>query len=107
MPKKKRELIASVKGMHDILPDDALYWEKVRRVVFSVADFYGFGYLETPILESSDLFTITSGESSEIVTKQTYSFRTKGGDNVTLRPEGTAPAARAYIEQGFSSLPQP
>ena len=93
--------------MHDILPDDALYWEKVRRVVFSVADFYGFGYLETPILESSDLFTITSGESSEIVTKQMYSFRTRGGDNVTLRPEGTAPAARAYLEHGFSSLPQP
>lgn len=107
MPKKKRETISSVKGMHDILPEDAPYWEKVRRVVFDVADFYGFGYLETPILEPSELFTLSSGETSDIVTKQMYSFRTAGGDSLTLRPEGTAPVARAYLEHGFASLPQP
>lgn len=105
--KRKKESIASVKGMHDLLPDDHAYWEKIREVVLDVAKFYNFGYLETPIVEPAELFERTVGESSDIVRKEMYTFRTRGGDPVALRPEGTAPAARAYIEHGCASLPQP
>ena len=107
MPRKKVEKVFLVKGMHDILPQDYPYWERIRKVTSDIASFYGFGHLETPILEMSSLFDRTLGEDSDIVAKQMYSFRTKGGEYVSLRPENTAGVARAYIEHGWASLPQP
>lgn len=94
-------------GMHDILPEDQKYFQRVYNVVKEMADFYGFEKIDTPILEYSELFLRGVGLSTDIVTKQMYSFRTKGGDNLTLRPEGTTPIMRAYLEKGFSNLPQP
>lgn len=107
MPKKKSRSISSLRGMHDIVPEEAPYWNKVRGAVFDIAKFYNFGYLSTPIIEDTALFERTVGISSDIVTKEMYTFRTKGGDSVSLRPEGTAPTVRAYIEHGWASLPQP
>ncbi len=72
-----------------------------------MANFYGFSRIETPILESTELFERGIGLTTDIIEKQMYNFRTKGGDYVSLRPEGTAPIARSYIQQGMQNLPQP
>lgn len=95
------------KGTHDILPEDQRYFQKIFSVVKENANFYGFEKIDTPILEETELFSKGVGVSTEIVGKQMFSFRTKGGDNLTLRPEGTAPVMRAYNERGFFNLPQP
>lgn len=105
--KNTKEIIQTPKGTHDILPIDEMYWEYVRRVAGDVARFYGFGRIETPHFEKTDLFLHTLGETTDVIEKQMYSFRTRGGDMLTLRPEGTAPVARAYIQYGMHTLPQP
>jgi len=97
----------SPKGMRDILPDEQNYYQKVYEVVSNIADFYGFGKIDTPMLEETDLFSKGIGLATDIVKKEMYNLKTKGGDCLSLRPEGTAPVARAYIENGMSSLPHP
>jgi histidyl-tRNA synthetase len=94
-------------GMHDILPKDQKYFRKIYNVVEDIADFYRFSKIETPILEETELFSRGVGVGTDIVQKEMFSFRTKGGDYLSLRPEGTAPIARAYIEKGMFNLPQP
>ena len=93
--------------MHDILPADQRYFRKIYSVVEDVADFYDFQKIDTPILEEAELFSKGVGLTTDIVEKQMYVFRTKGGDWLALRPEGTASIVRAYIEQGMKNLPQP
>jgi histidyl-tRNA synthetase len=95
------------KGMHDILPDEQSYYQKIYEVVAGAADFYGFGKIDTPMLEETKLFFQGIGPTTDIVKKEMYNLKTRGGDYLSLRPEGTAPIARAYIENGMSSLPQP
>jgi len=107
MPKKKFQTIQSLRGMHDILPQDQVYWERVRRVFKELAEDYGFARIDTPLVEEAALFVRGTGETSEVVEKQMYIFKTKGGDNVSLRPEGTPGVARAYIEHGMVELPHP
>ncbi len=97
----------SPKGMKDILPAEWPLWEKVFKTAKEVAEFYGFGKIETPILENTDLFVRGVGESTDIVEKEIYSLRTKGGDHLSLRPELTAPVVRSYIQNGMGRLPQP
>jgi len=94
-------------GMHDILPELFPYYKKVEKVSEKIADFYDFRRVETPILENAEIFKKGTGFSSDIVLKQMYSLRTKGGDFLTLRPEGTPSIVRAYLENGFESLPKP
>jgi histidyl-tRNA synthetase len=94
-------------GMRDILPDEQKYIEKILRTSQEVVDFYGFKRIDTPILEETELFSKGTGQTTEIVQKQMYSLRTKGGDYLTLRPEFTPGTARAYIEHGMKNLPQP
>ena len=94
-------------GMHDILPEDQKYFQKINDVIKNIANFYGFEKIDTPILEEAELFSRGVGLATDIVGKQMFSFKTKGGDYLALRPEGTAPIARAFIERGFHSLPQP
>jgi histidyl-tRNA synthetase len=93
--------------MHDILPDDQVYFQKVCKSVESIANFYTFKRIETPLLEDADIYYKGTGEDTEIVEKQMYTFRTKGGDHVALRPEWTPSIVRSYIEHGMQSLPQP
>src|SRR3989344_5670878 len=93
--------------MRDILPADQPLWEKLRKAGKDPAEFYNFLRIDTPILEKEELFTRPLGASSEIVEKQMFSLKTKGGDSLVLRPEGTAPIVRAYIENGLSHLGQP
>ncbi|MBI2049984.1 MAG: histidine--tRNA ligase [Candidatus Staskawiczbacteria bacterium] len=99
--------IQSVTGMHDILPEEQPYLQKINKVVESIANYYGFSKIETPILEFAEVFSKGVGVATDIVEKETYTFKTKGGDLVSLRPEGTAPVMRSYIEHGMHNLPQP
>ena len=101
----KKQVLQSVKGMHDILPQDQIYWEKVRREARDIADFYNFLRIDTPIVEPLELFERPLGESSDVVEKQMFFLKTN--DRLVLRPEGTAPVARAYIEHGLHLLRQP
>ena len=105
--KAKKSIIIVPKGMHDILPDEQPLWDKIRKVTKETADFYNFSKIETPILERVELFERSLGETSDVIEKQILVVRGKGGDSLALRPEGTAPIARAYIENGLSRLGQP
>lgn len=89
------------------MPEDQKYWERVRKVFAHVALGYGFERIDTPVLEDADLFVHTEGETTDVVEKQMYTFRTKGGDMVAMRPEGTPSVMRAYFEHGMTNLPQP
>lgn len=93
--------------MRDILGEDWKYFDKILEVCQDNAQFYNFSRIETPILEQSELFSKGIGLSTDIVEKEMYAFKTKGGDELALRPEGTAPVVRAYIEHGMSSFPKP
>ena len=106
-PKEKPEAFRAPKGMHDVLPADEPYWEKIENVAKSLARAYGFGRLEPTILEAAALYNKTSGEESDVVEKEMYTLRTKGGDLLALRPEYTPGICRAYLEHGMSRMPQP
>lgn len=93
--------------MSDILPDDQKYFKKIYEAVEKIADFYGFLKIDTPIVENEEIFDKGTGSSTDIVKKEMFSFKTKGGDALALRPEGTPGIARSYIENGMHSWPQP
>ncbi len=105
--KEKKILFQSPKGMHDILPQEQLYWDEIKKVSCQVADFYNFSRIDTPILEAAEIFERGVGESTEIIEKQMYIIRTKGGNRLALRPEGTAPIIRSYLQHGLGKLGQP
>ena len=94
-------------GIHDILPEEQKYFQKVYDVCENVVSYYGFKRIDPPILEETELFSKGTGLTTDIVQKQMYSLRTKGGDLLTLRPEFTPGIVRAYIENGMQNLPQP
>ena len=94
-------------GMHDILPEDQVYFKRINKVVENVVNYYSFEKIETPILEFAEIFQKAVGDDTDIVGKEMYTFRTKGGDLVCLRPEGTAAVMRSYLEHGMHNLPQP
>lgn len=94
-------------GTHDILAQDQPYFQKIYKVVDDVAQFYGFGRIDTPILEDAQLYEKGTGMTTDIVEKQMYMLKTKGGDVLALRPEFTPGIARAYIQHGMLNLPQP
>lgn len=101
------EAITAPKGTYDILPQD----QTVRRWVIAQAEevfrLYGYARIDTPTFEETRLFTRGVGESTDIVRKEMYTFEDLGGRSMTLRPEGTAPVARAYVEHGMHTLAQP
>lgn len=105
--KSKLQPLQAPRGTHDILPAIQPVWNKIRKITQELSSYYGYGRIDTPHIEDTELFFRTAGATSDIVEKQMYSFRTRGGDSLTLRPEGTAPIARAYIENGMISEPQP
>jgi len=94
-------------GMHDILPEDQGHFQKVCNACETVLGFYGFQKIETPILEDTALYEKGTGFSTDIVQKQMFALKTRGGDHLTLRPEFTPGIVRAYLEHGMQSLPQP
>lgn len=99
--------LQTLSGMHDILPQDQAYVKKIQKSVENIANYYSFQRIDVPILEFAEVFIKGTGQSTDIVEKEMYTFRTKGGDMVSLRPEFTAGIVRSYIEHGMYNLPQP
>lgn len=97
----------SPKGVHDILPDDHLYFSFIKKVVRHRCREAGYRRISTPIFEDVELFTHSIGETSDIVEKEMFVFESKSGKKLALRPEGTAGVVRAYLEHGMQQLPQP
>ena len=95
------------RGTTDLLPDRQKYWRYIETKAVALAQRYGFGRIDTPVFEDSGLFVRSVGEGTDIVEKEMYTFQDRGNDSITLRPEGTAPVCRAYLEHGMHNLPQP
>ena len=95
------------RGTADHLPEEQKYWRFIESKAMAVAAKFGFGRIDTPAFEDSNLFIRSVGAGTDIVEKEMYTFDDRGGDSITLRPEGTAPVCRAYLEHGMHNLPQP
>jgi histidyl-tRNA synthetase len=95
------------RGTHDILPSEQGVWQRVLGEAERLCALYGYGKIVTPAFEDTELFLRTSGEGSDVVQKETYTFKDRGGRSLTLRPEATAPICRAYLERGMHREPQP
>jgi len=93
--------------MRDILPEDQKYFRYIQKKSDQLLEYYGFERIDTPMVESVDLFLRSVGETSDIMEKEIYTIKTKGGDVLALRPEGTAGVIRAYIENGMNVRPHP
>lgn len=105
--KNKITEIASPKGMRDLMNEEYYAFQGFFEKAQEVAVYYGFKPIETPILENESIFTTSIGEGTDIIDKEMYTLKTKGGDHLALRPEHTAPLIRAYIEHGMQNMPQP
>lgn len=95
------------KGVQDILPPDSHIWQHIEATARLIFHRYGFQEIRLPIFESTDIFIRSIGETTDIVEKEMYTFTDKGNRSITLRPEGTAPAVRCYVENNLSQLPAP
>ncbi len=94
------------RGTHDVLPADTAWWH-VLRTMEEVARLYGWRRIQTPGFEDTGLFARTAGAASDVVNKEMYTFTDRSDRSLTLRPEGTAPICRAYLEHGMQREPQP
>ncbi len=99
--------IEAPRGTHDVLPSDQPLWQKVTGEMERLCDLYGYRRIQTPVFEDVDLFQRTSGTGSDIVQKEMYVFEDRSERKLALRPEGTAPICRAYLEHGMQREPQP
>lgn len=100
-------LTKAPKGTKDILPHDSYKWQYIENKIRYITAQFGFREVRTPIFEHTELFERGVGGTTDIVQKEMYTFEDKGGRSITLKPEGTAGAARAYIENKLYSKPQP
>ena len=105
--KNKNEELASPKGTRDIMNENYYNFQGFFEKAQEIAIYYGFKPIETPILEHEEVFTYSIGEGTDIIDKEMYTLKTRGGDYLALRPEHTASLMRAYIEHGMQSMPQP
>lgn len=103
----KNQEVASPKGMRDLMNEEYYAFQGFFEKAQEVAVYYGFKPIETPILENEDIFTTAIGEGTDVIDKEMYTLKTKGGDFLAMRPEHTAPLSRAYIEHGMQAMPQP
>ena len=100
-------MLQTPRGTADALPGEQAYWSYVTAHFKAICESYGYGEIRTPVFEDTRLFQRTVGDGTDIVEKEMYTFSDRGGDSLTLRPEGTAPVVRAYLEHGMHRLPQP
>ena len=94
-------MITALRGTHDILPGEVEKWQHVERIARQLCEQYGYVEVRTPVIEREELFSKGTGETTDIVQKEMYSFEDKGGDRVTLRPEATPSLVRAFIEHNL------
>lgn len=94
----------SVRGTRDLLPELKQIFRQIDETAYKTAKNYGFKEIETPIFEFSDVFHRSLGETSDAVSKETYTFTDRGGDSITLRPEGTAGVVRSFVSEGLAQL---
>ncbi len=106
-PKNSSTPSTSPKGMRDLMNEEYYAFQGFFEKAQEVAVYYGFKPIDTPIMEHEEIFTTTIGEGTDIIDKEMYTLKTKGGDHLALRPEHTAPLMRAYIEHGMQTMPQP
>ncbi len=92
-----------IKGTEDVLPKESYKWQFVEKIMREEARSYGFREIRTPVFEHTELFARGVGQTTDVVQKEMYTFDTKGGESVTLRPEGTAGAARAVLEHALEN----
>ena len=104
---KKITEVSSPKGMRDLMNENYYAFQGFFEKAQEIAVYYGFKPIETPILEHEGVFTGSIGEGTDIIDKEMYTLKTKGGDHLALRPEHTASLMRAYIEHGMQTVPQP
>jgi histidyl-tRNA synthetase len=106
-PKRTAPAPQTLRGMKDILPVDQKYWMHVRTCAETIGSTFGFERIDTPVLEETSLFVRGVGKQTDIVEKEMFTFLDQGGESMALRPELTAPLARAYINHGMWNQPQP
>jgi histidyl-tRNA synthetase len=95
------------RGTHDVIPDEQPLWRRVTSEIERLCHLYDYRPITTPVFEDTALFERTSGQGSDVVQKEMYTFSDRSDRSLTLRPEGTAPICRAYVEHGFQREPQP
>jgi len=100
-------LYQAARGTTDILPEEQPYWRHVEKAISDIAGLYGYKRIDTPVFEDTSLFQRSAGEYTDIVQKEMYTFDDRGGNSLTLKPEGTPAVCRAYIQHGMHNLPQP
>jgi len=100
-------MIQKPKGTKDILPSESYKWQYIEKLAKDIFENSGLQEIRVPVFENTELFLRGVGETTDVVQKEMYTFEDKGGRSITLRPEGTAGAVRAYIENGMASLPSP
>src|SRR3989344_4690014 len=105
--RNKTRDIASPKGMRDLMNEEYYNFQGFFEKAQEIAVYYGFKPIDTPMLEYEEIVTSGIGEGTDIVDKEMYTLRTKGGSKLALRPEHTAPLVRAYIQHGMQNMPQP
>ena len=98
------ESIRSIKGTQDILPEESMKWQSLEDQIRKISSYYGYKEIRTPAFENTKLFSRSVGEETDIVSKEMYSWTDQGGENLTLKPELTAPVARAYIQHNLGRI---
>ena len=96
--------ITAIKGMNDILPGNVVTWQFLEQKAREVFGTYGFSEIRTPVVEKTELFCRSIGETTDIVEKEMYTFNDKSDNSITLRPEGTAPVMRSFIQNRLHTL---
>jgi histidyl-tRNA synthetase len=100
-------LYQAARGTTDILPEEQAYWRYIEKAIADITQLNGYQRIDTPIFEDTGLFSRSAGEYTDIVQKEMYTFDDRGGNSLTLKPEGTPAVCRAYLEHGMQNLPQP
>lgn len=98
--------IKTIKGTYDILPTDIHKWQYLEQLFRTIAGVFHYEEIRTPVIEEVEVFKRSSGQASDIVTKEMFAFETKGNDFIAVRPEGTAPVIRSYVEHKMFGNPE-
>ena len=99
--------ITAPRGTQDIMPSDILKWKHIEKTIEKISDKFGFSEIRTPVFEHTELFERGVGDTTDVVQKEMYTFLDKGGRSITLRPEGTASVARAFLQHNIYAKPLP